>query len=99
MLTPLGRYSKKTDIEFLFDTVLSNQEYFESKHLHGYSMLLWTNNARKALEARQRKLVAIAVAKDVVDDILDWMLEGWYFGERESQFQGAVLLNEGSSIT
>jgi hypothetical protein len=23
----------------------------------------------------------------VVDDILDWMLEGWYFGERESQFK------------
>jgi hypothetical protein len=81
-------------LSFYLTSEILNQEYFESKHLHGYSMLLWTNNARKALEARQRNLVAVAVAKDVVDDILDWMLEGWYFGERESQFQGAMLLKE-----
>ena len=46
--------------------------------LHGYSMMLWTNNARVALEGRQSRMVAFTVAKEAVDDILDWMLEGWY---------------------
>ena len=48
--------------------------------------MLWANNARVALQARQTRLVALTVAKGVVDDILDHMLEGWLFGERESEF-------------
>ena len=70
----------------LHDAYASRKEYCEVKSLHGYSMMLWTNNARVALEARQSRLVAYTVAKEAVDDILDWMLEGWYFGERESSF-------------
>jgi len=70
----------------LHDCFASRKEFFEIKSLHGYSMMLWVNNARLALAARQRRLVAISVAKECVDDILDWMLEGWYFGERESSF-------------
>ena len=27
----------------------------------------------------------MTTAHEVVDDILEWMLEGWYFGERKSQ--------------
>jgi hypothetical protein len=71
----------------LHDAYATRKEYFESKYLHGYSLLLWTNNARQALEMRQSRLCALSVSKEVVDDILDWMLEGWYFGERESQFK------------
>ena len=71
----------------LHDAYATRKEYFESKYLHGYSLLLWTNNARMALEMRQSRLCALSVSKEVVDDILDWMLEGWYFGERESQFK------------
>lgn len=74
------------DLE-LHDAYATRKEYFESKFLHGYSLLLWTNNARQALEMRQSRLCALSVSKEVVDDILDWMLEGWYFGERESQFK------------
>lgn len=70
----------------LHDAYATRKEYFESRHLHGYSILLWTNNARKALEDRQSRLCALSVSKEIVDDILDWMLEGWYFGERESRF-------------
>lgn len=70
----------------LHDSYNCRTEYFESRFLHGYAMMMWTNNARKALEARQNRLVALSVAKEAVDGILDWMLEGWYFGERESQF-------------
>eukprot|EP01041_Mallomonas_annulata_P002218 gene2218-4307_t len=70
----------------LHDCYHSRKEYIEVKHLHGYATILWTNNARRALEARCRKLIAMNVAQEVVDDILDWMLEGWYFGERESSY-------------
>lgn len=70
----------------LHDAYASRDEFIEVKSLHGYSMSLWVNNARAALSARQNRLVAISVAKEACDDILDWMLEGWYFGERESAF-------------
>jgi hypothetical protein len=56
------------------------------KYLHGYSSVLWTNNTRKALNARQERLIAMNISQEIVDDILDYMLEGWYFGERESNY-------------
>lgn len=71
----------------LHDAFCTRKEYFESKFLHGYRLMLWTNNARLALENRHSRLCALSVAKEIVDDILDWMLEGWYFGERESQYK------------
>ena len=70
----------------LHDCFQTRKEYVEVYHLHGYATILWTNNARRALAARQRRLVAMNVAQEVVDDILEWMLEGWYFGERESSY-------------
>jgi hypothetical protein len=76
----------------LHDAYSSRSEFVEVKSLHGYSMMLWVNNARVALEARQSRLVAYTVAKEAVDDILDWMLEGWYFGERESSFAALGLV-------
>ena len=48
----------------LHDAYASRKEYCEVKSLHGYSMMLWTNNARVALEARQSRLVAYTVAKE-----------------------------------
>ena len=34
----------------------------------------------------------IQVCSEAADDILDWMLEGWYFGERESSFAALGLV-------
>lgn len=86
-LTELDRRLQLNNIDReLHDCYATRKEYFEVKHLHGYAMMLWTNNARQALQARQSRLVAYAVAKDAIDDILDWMLEGWFFGERESSY-------------
>ncbi len=70
----------------LHDCYATRKEFFESHNLHGYSVMLWTNNARQALESRQNRLVAMCTAAEIVDDILDHMLEGWAFGERQSQF-------------
>lgn len=71
----------------LHDAYASRKEYFESRHLHGYTILLWTNNARVALEQRQNRLIALIISQEVVDDILEDMLEGWVFGERQSNYR------------
>ena len=68
----------------LHNSYSTRSEYIEVEALHGYKMMMWTNNARVALESRQSKLVAMAVAKDVIDSMLDYMLEGWFFGETKS---------------
>ena len=70
----------------LHDAYSSLKESMEVRALHGYPMLLWVNNARVALEQRQSRLCAEVVAHEICDDILDWMLEGWYFGERVSDY-------------
>ena len=45
--------------------------------------------ARRALEREHNRYVAMVVASDIVDDALEWMLEGWHFGERESRYSVA----------
>jgi len=86
-LKELERHLHLNDVDReLHEAYASRKEFVEVRSLHGYSMMLWTNNARVALEARQSRMVAYTVAKDVVNDILDYMLEGWFFGERESSF-------------
>ena len=62
----------------LHDAYATKQEYVEVKVLHGYRTLLWVNNARKALEREHNKMVAQTFAIELVDDILEYMLEGWY---------------------
>lgn len=76
----------------LHDVYASRKEYVTVKHLHGYEMTMWTNNARIALLARTKHLVGHIVAEQVIDGILDWMHEGWYFGETkiETTIRGYV---------
>jgi hypothetical protein len=57
--------------------------YMESTALHGYATMLWTNDARQALDAAHNRLVAELVSRSIVSDIMDWMHEGWLFGETE----------------
>lgn len=61
------------------------KQHIESTALHGYRTFLWTKDARVALEREHSRLVARVVAVEVARDILEWMLEGWHFGERSSQ--------------
>ena len=69
----------------LHDAVRSDDEYFEMSSLHGYSVLIWTPNARRALNQEHSGLVAVEEAREIVEDILKWMLEGWYFGEIDTR--------------
>lgn len=69
----------------LHDAHRTSSEHFECVALHGYRTYLWTADARVALEREHNRLVARLVATDIVHNILDWMLEGWHFGERPSR--------------
>lgn len=70
----------------LHNTYATRKEYMEVRALHAYPTLMWTSNARRALEHDHNRSIATLVASDVVNDILSWMFEGWYFGERKSSF-------------
>ena len=73
----------------LHDAYATRKEYMEICSLHDYPTMMWTNNARRALEREHNRYVAATVANDIVDDALAFMFEGWYFGERESSFSVA----------
>lgn len=62
----------------------SRAEYVEVLSLHGYAQMMWRLDAISALEGERSRLLARTAAVEVVDDVLEWMLEGWHFGERES---------------
>lgn len=62
----------------------TSKQHIECVALHGYRTLLWTKDARVALEREHNRLVARAMAVEVTHDILQWMLEGWHFGERHT---------------
>lgn len=64
----------------------TSKQHVESVALHGYRTLLWVKDARVALEREHSRLVARVVAVEITHDILEWMLEGWHFGERPSRF-------------
>lgn len=74
------------DLEF-HEANQTTNEHMESVALHGYRTFLWTQHARVALKREHNRLVARLVAIEIVDNILDWMLEGWHFGERQSRYE------------
>lgn len=65
----------------------TSRQHFECVALHGYRTFLWTKDAQVAFEREHSRLVARLVASGIVNDILEWMLEGWHFGERQSRHE------------
>lgn len=55
--------------------------------LHDFHQMMWREDAVKSLESEGNKHIAAQVCSEVIDDVLDWMLEGWVFGERPSSLQ------------
>ena len=55
--------------------------------LHDHGQLMWREDAVEALTREVDKIVAKVAAEEVIEDMLDWMLEGWVFGERDSSLQ------------
>jgi hypothetical protein len=56
-------------------TFLSRTEFIEVEALHGYRTVLWTGNAKRALQLARDRLIATVCVVDVIEDILEWMLE------------------------
>ena len=72
----------KVDQEFHMACATS-KPHIECEALHRYKTMLWTTDAREALEAEHGRNVARLVSEQIVEGILDWMLQGWHFGEYE----------------
>ncbi|GMF19497.1 unnamed protein product [Phytophthora lilii] len=77
---------KAVDEEF-HETFQSKNEFYETQALHGFRQIQHKNKVQIALQREHNVLVANLTAYEVVEDILESMLEGWVFGERESERQ------------
>ncbi|GLE03095.1 hypothetical protein PINS_up011974 [Pythium insidiosum] len=75
---------RAVDDEF-HSTFRTRETHFETKALHGFAQVQLTEKVQKALQREHNLLVAQLTSHEVVEDILESMLEGWVFGERESQ--------------
>eukprot|EP00986_Skeletonema_menzelii_P005797 scaffold2145_cov136-Skeletonema_menzelii.AAC.2 len=58
-----------------------DDETIAVRSIHGFPATLNRADAIAALEHEHNRHVGSIVAKNVVDDILRWMLDGWYFGQ------------------
>ena len=65
----------------LHDAHATTKAFIETKALHGFRQVQWTENVKIALDGERKRLEAEDVAYETVEGILDWMLAGWYFGE------------------
>mmetsp|Transcript_56724 Transcript_56724/g.113654 ORF Transcript_56724/g.113654 Transcript_56724/m.113654 type:complete len:817 (+) Transcript_56724:1697-4147(+) len=70
----------------LHDTCQASKEYVAVSSVHGYASLMWVGDAKKALGSMRDQLIARTLVLEIVDDLLEEMLEGWSFGEKESSF-------------
>ncbi|KAG6610890.1 IQ motif, EF-hand binding site [Phytophthora cinnamomi] len=77
---------KAVDEEF-HETFRSKNEFFETQALHGFRQIQHKSKVQIALQREHNVLVAHLTAYEVVEDVLESMLEGWIFGERESERQ------------
>ncbi|RLN72423.1 hypothetical protein BBJ28_00015214 [Nothophytophthora sp. Chile5] len=77
---------KAVDQEF-HETFRSKNEFFETQALHGFRQIQHKDKVQVALQREHNLLVAHLTAYEVVEDVLESMLEGWAFGERESDRQ------------
>jgi len=77
---------KAVDDEF-HETFRSRNEFFETQALHGFRQIQHKSKVQIALQREHNVLVANLTAYEVVEDVLESMLEGWIFGERESERQ------------
>lgn len=70
----------------LHDAYLANdEEEIAVTSIHGFPVALSRNDAIVALERERNKHLGALMAVEVIDDILQWLLDGWYFGQSSSQ--------------
>ena len=65
--------------------------------IHGFPTTVQRDNAIHALEFEHNRLVAKELATETIESVLDWMLQGWYFGEPDDDEQTITWADEVSS--
>ncbi len=77
----------------LHDAYLANdEEEITVTSIHGFPVALSRNDAIAALERERDKHLGALMTVDVIEDILQWMLDGWYFGQSSSQESSTTTL-------
>jgi len=69
----------------LHDVFADDKAYFTCASLHSYPILMSSSNAKRVLERERDFLLARSIVVDVIDGMIEWMAEGWLFGEPKPQ--------------
>lgn len=75
----------------LHRTCASRDASVSIRSIHGYPTTVQRQSAIWALEYEHNRHVAKMVALETIDSILEWMLEGWFFGERDTKDKALAL--------
>lgn len=83
----------------LHDAYLANdEEEITVTSIHGFPVALSRNDAIAALERERDKHLGALMTVEVIDGILQWMLDGWYFGQSSQQPSTTTLQIKPSSV-
>lgn len=86
-LKSLERKKKITEVDKeLHDVYNSNSPMITIKSIQGSEQTLFKDFAIMSLTICRDKLLAEECAYDTIDSILEWMYEGWHFGEVKSKY-------------
>ncbi|KAL7508051.1 hypothetical protein ACHAXN_005128 [Cyclotella atomus] len=69
--------------EELHQTYATVSESVTVQSIHGFPTTVKRDAAIQALDFQHSRLIAKELAAETIEGILDWMLEGWFFGERD----------------
>ncbi|CAM9935458.1 unnamed protein product, partial [Hapterophycus canaliculatus] len=76
----------------LHDAYACAHEAIEVQSLHEYSTLMWTKDAQAALSKERELTLARTTSQEAVDDLLESMLDGWVFGERQGEHAAGGII-------
>ena len=81
----------------LHDAYACQDDSITIRSIHGYDMTVNRRDGILALEYEHNRHIAELVSTEAVDGILNWMLEGWYFGERDTKDKRVLSVEDDSS--
>ena len=69
----------------LHRTYASKEAKVSIRSIHGYDTTVTRQDAIWALDREHNRHVAKMMASETIDNILEFMLDGWFFGERDTK--------------
>jgi len=81
----------------LHDAYACQDDSITIRSIHGYEMTVNRRDGILALEHEHNRHIANLVSIEIVEGILDWMLQGWYFGERDTKDKRVLSVEDESS--